>query len=269
MDFWQRLGMPLGPGTRIALVEVHGAIMQGARVAETVRLLRGLEENARIRAVVLDVDSPGGSAALSDLLHRAVLRLGRSKPVVAHVRSQALSGGYIVACAARRIVAPPTALVGSIGVIIARPVVRDLLERMGVKMFVSRVGEHKDMMQPWREPTPEEAEKIAALRDEYYQWFISLVAERRGLPEETVRSYATGEFFTAAKARQLGLVDELGDLETALDMASEMGRAPRQVVYVRPRRALLERLMAPVGRSLAEALVRELDARLGLQVLYR
>ena len=93
MDFWSRLGIPMGPGPRIALVEVHGPIMQGARVAETVRLLRGLEDNERVRAVVLDVDSPGGSAALSDLIHRAVLRLGRSKPVVAHVRSQALSGG--------------------------------------------------------------------------------------------------------------------------------------------------------------------------------
>jgi len=214
----------------------------------------------------MDIDSPGGSATLAEQLHRAVARLNRTKPVVAYVSNVALSGGYLVACAARRIVAPPTALVGSIGVIIARPVVRELLERVGIRIFVSRAGEHKDMMQPWRDVTPEEEEKLAALRDEYYQWFIQRVAQARSLPVEQVRTYATGEFFTAARAHEMGLVDDLGDLEMALDMACEMGRTPREILTVRPRRPLLERLLSPAGSALAEVLFRELESRLHLRV---
>ncbi|GBD14510.1 Putative signal peptide peptidase SppA [bacterium HR25] len=258
---WQR--------PRIGLIDVHGPIMQSARVAETVRALGALAADKRVRVVVLDIDSPGGSAGLADHLHLAVSRLGQTKPVIAHIRNLGLSGGYLVACAARRIVAPPTALVGSIGVIIARPVVQELMERLGIKMFVSRIGEHKDMMQPWREPTPVEAEKLAALRDEFYEWFIGRVAEKRGLPLEQVRSYATGEFFTAARAKEMGLVDDLGDLDTALDMASEMGRVPRNVVHIRPRRPLLERLFSPAAASLAHHLAQELESRLQVRVEYR
>jgi protease-4 len=252
---------------KVALVEVHGPLLQSGRVGELARAITALAQQPWVRAAVVDIDSSGGSATLAEQLHRAVGRLSQSKPVVAYVSNVALSGAYLVACAARRIVAPPTALVGSIGVIIARPVVRELLERIGVRMFVSRVGEHKDMMQPWREPTPEEVEKLAALRDEYYDWFIRRVAEARRLPLEEVRRYATGEFFTASRARELGLVDDLGDLEMALDMACEMGRTPRQLVSVRPRRPLLERILSPVGAALAERILQEVEARLHMQVL--
>jgi len=254
---------------RVALVEVHGPLMHSGRVGELARAVGALAQQGWVRAAVLDIDSPGGSATLAEQLHRAVARLAQSKPVIAYVSNVALSGGFLVACAARRIVAPPTALVGSIGVLIARPVVRELLERLGVRMFVSRVGEHKDMMQPWREPTSVEADKLAALRDEYYEWFIRRVAEARRLPPEQVRQYATGEFFTARRAQEMGLVDDLGDLDMALDMACEMGRTPRQLLPVRPRRPLLERVLSPVGTALAQRLLEEVEARLRTQVLLR
>ena len=251
------------------MVEIHGPIMSGARTAEQVRLLQSVAEDRRVRAIVVDVDSPGGSAALSDHLHRAIAKADGQKPVVAHIRSTALSGGYLTSCAARRIVALPTALVGSIGVIIARPVVRELLDKLGIKMFVTRVGKYKDMMQPWREPTEEEVRKLDELRDEYYEWFIRQVANARKLEVERVRQYATGEFFTAAKAQKMGLIDDLGDMDTALDMASEMGKVPRQVAYVRPRRALLERLLSPVGTAIVRQVVTDLESRLATRVEFR
>lgn len=254
---------------RIAVFELHGPIMSGSRVAEQVRLLQALAEDRRVKAVVVEVESPGGSAALSEHLYRAIGKVGQQKPVVVHIRSVGLSGGYLVSCAARVIVALPTAMVGSIGVIIARPVIRELMDKLGVKMFVTRVGKYKDMMQPWREPTEEEEGKLQELRDEYYEWFINRVASSRNLPVEKVREYATGELFTGAKAKQMGLVDELGDLDTALDIASELGKVPRQISYVRPRRAVLERLLSPVGSALVRQVVAELEWRLATRVEFR
>lgn len=254
---------------RIAVFEMYGPIAGGGRVAQQVRLLHSLREDKRIRGVVLDIDSPGGSAALSDHLHRAVLSLADRKPVIAHVRSAALSGGYMTACAATRIVALPTAMVGSIGVIIARPILRDLMERIGVQMYVSRVGENKDMLQPWREPTPEEDRKLADLRDEYYDWFIDTVAARRNLDPARVRELATGEIFTAARGHTLGLVDDLGDIDTALDMVSEMAKTPRVVTYARLRKPFLERVLSPVGSAAADRVLTEIESRLQVRAEYR
>jgi len=268
MDSSRAFSLPW-PRERIAVVEIHGPIMSATRIVEQVRLLQAAAADRRVRAMVVDVDSPGGSAALSEHLYRAIARADQQKPVLAHVRNVALSGGYLVSCAARKVVALPTALVGSIGVIIARPVLRQLLDKLGVKMFVTRVGKYKDMMQPWREPTQEEEEKLAGLGDEYYEWFICRVAEARKLSPERVREYATGEFFTAAKGQELGLIDELGDMDTALDMASEMGKVPRQIAYLRPRRGLLERLLAPVGAALADRIIAEVEARLATRVEFR
>jgi protease-4 len=118
------------------------------------------------------------------------------------------------------------------------------------------------MFQPWREPTEEEQEKVNGLIEEYYRWFVDAVAKSRNLDPEVVRGYATGEMFPASKAKEMGLVDELGDMEMALDMASEMGRVPRRLQYIRPRRPLLERILSRGGAAVAESLLAEADTRL-------
>ncbi|HXG35334.1 MAG TPA: signal peptide peptidase SppA [Dehalococcoidia bacterium] len=254
---------------RIAVLEVYGPITSGARVAQQVRIIHALREDQRVKGVVVDVDSPGGSAALSDHLHHAIKSLAGRKPVIAHVRNLGLSGGYLVACAAQKIVALPTAMVGSIGVIISRPIIKDAMQRLGVQMYVSRMGEHKDMMQPWREPTVVEERKLDSLRDEFYQWFIDSVAQSRGLDASKVREMATGELFTAAKGVEMGLVDQLGDMDTALDMMTEIARVPRNVTYARPRRPLLERALSPIGAAVANRLVTEIESRLQVRAEYR
>ena len=254
---------------RIVVIDIHGPLNSGARVSEQVRLLQTVSKDRKARAAVIDVDSPGGSAALSEHLQRAVVRLAKRKPVIAHIRNLGLSGGYLVACGATKVIAPSTAIIGSIGVIISRPVVRELMERMGVKMFVSRVGEYKDMMQPWREPTDEEEEKINVLRDQFYEWFINQVAETRNMEPKRVRECATGEFFIAQRAKVLGLIDDIGDLDTALDMASELGKVPREVSHVRPRRALLDRLISPVTATVTRQVMSEIEAKLSTKVELR
>jgi protease-4 len=254
---------------RIAVLEISGQIGMQVRGAEMVRTIKGLTEDPRVRAVIVEIDSPGGSAPVSDAIHRAIGRLSEKKPTVAFVMSGALSGGYLVACAAQKIVALPTAMVGSIGVIFMRPVVQELMEKVGVKMVVTHEGRLKAMFQPWREPTPEEQQKVEALTQQYYGWFVDAVARARKLPEETVRGYATGEMFSAREAKDMGLVDELGDLETAVEMAAEMGKAPRKLQYVRPRKPILERLLARGGASVANAVIAEMEARLSPRIEFR
>lgn len=254
---------------RIAVLEISGVIGTQVRGPEMVRAIKTLTDDARIRAVVVEIDSPGGSAPVSDAIHRSLRKLSTRKPTVAYVMTAGLSGGYLIACAAQKIVALPTSLIGSIGVIFMRPVVQELMEKVGVRMVMTHEGHLKGMFQPWREPTPEEQQKVEALTQQYYGWFVDAVARARGLDPELVRGYATGEVFTATQAKEMRLVDELGDLETALDIASEMGKAPRRLKYVRLRRPLLERILARGGASLARSIAAELEERLYPRIEFR
>ncbi len=238
----------------IAVVELFGPITGGHRVAELVRIVSDLERNLTARAVLVDVDCPGGSVAGSDHLHLALRRLAAQKPVVAFVRGIAASGGYLAICAARRIVALPTAVIGSIGVLSMRPIVSDLLARLGVRMTVHKRGQYKDMWSPFREPTKEEEAREQALLDEFYERFVHSVAEARGLADERVRAIATGEVFTGAKALEAGLIDETGDYETAVAAAMRLGAVDRRLVTYRPRRTLRERLLGAFASEMSLAL---------------
>jgi protease-4 len=251
------IGLPwLAP--RIGVVELFGVLGTTIRGPDHGRILSALRDDTRVRALVVDIDSPGGAAAPP-----------ARKPVVAFIRGSGLSGGYLASCAATKVVAIPTAIVGSIGVISIRPVISELLQRLGVKVFVTKAGTFKDMFQPFREPTDEEQKKLQSLMDEYYDWFVRAVAHTRHLQPKKVRSLATGEMFTARKAKELGLVDELGDLDTAIDMATELGRVPRRLAYLRPRRAILERLVGRVAGGLVEEIAAETERRLLTRIEFR
>jgi protease-4 len=254
---------------RIAVLEITGGIGVQVRGPAMVRTIRALKEDKRIRAVVVDVDSGGGSAPVSDAIYTELRRLSERKPTIAFVMSSALSGGYLIAAACRKIVAVPTSLVGSIGVIMTRPVVQELMEKLGVKMVMTHKGDLKAMFQPWREPSEAEQQRVNALTDEYYDWFVDAVATARGMNAKTVREYATGEMFTAAKAKEIGLIDELGDFDAAVDIACEMSRTPRRLQYVRPRRPLLDRLIARGGASMAQAVLAEIEMRLQPRIDFR
>ncbi len=140
----------------------------------------------------------------------------------------------------------PTSLVGSIGVIFLRPVIQELLTKIGVSVEVTHEGKLKGMFQPWHEPTPDEQAKMKELTAEYYDWFVNTVAEARGLDLARVREYATGEVFTGAKAKEIGLIDELGDFEAAVKKARSLADVPEKpkLQFVRPRRPLLERVLS-------------------------
>lgn len=256
-------------GPRVAVLEISGAIGQQVRGMDIVRTIRGLANDARVKAVVIQIDSPGGSAPVSDAIFRQLRRLSKKKPTVATIMGSGLSGGYLVACGARHVVAMPTSLVGSIGVIFVRPVVQDLLAKIGVRVEVTHEGKLKGMFQPWHEPTPEEQAKVKALTEEYYDWFVSSVAEARGLDPAKVREYATGEMFTGAKAKEMGLIDELGDFDAAVKKARALAELPQKprLQFVRPRRGLLERLMSR-GVS-ARSIAAEIEERILPRIEFR
>ena len=239
MDLQQMLFPP-----RVAVVEISGQI--GARLSprEISRLLHSLRTDQRFPAVVLDIDSPGGGPAASEAIYLAVKRLRERKPVVAAIRGVGASGGYMVACGAQPIFALPTSIVGSIGVIWMMPMIADALDRLGIRMRTRTSGEYKDMGSLFRESTPEEEERLNALLHSVYDRFVEVVAEgRNDLSNDQVRELATGEIHTGSRAQELGLIDQLGDLEDAIAWAADEADIPHRSTTLRPRRGLMQMLM--------------------------
>ena len=239
----------------VGVVEIYGPIGSGSQVAEHQKLLNTAMMNKRIKALVLDIDSPGGTVGGSEALYFMLRRLAKEKPLVAYVRGVGASGAYLLSCAAAKIVSLPSALVGSIGVLYLRPALQDLLERFGVGLSVYKGGRLKDMTGFWRSPTDEEDEKFESLIGEVHQSFINCVAKGRNLEKEKVTELATGEVFTGRRAAKLGLVDDLGDFHYALELAASMGGVRPKPLWIRPRRGLLERFAGRLGRGMASGLV--------------
>ncbi len=243
--------MPLGigRGAGVAVVEMHGVIGSQIRAAAYGRIFENVARSKSYRALLLDIDSPGGSASASESLHRSLERVAESKPVLAYVRGIGASGGYYLCCAASQVFALPTALVGSIGVIYLRPVLEQLLGRAGIEFSIFKGGKYKDMTGFWRSPTAEESERFQGLIEEIYGNFIQVVVKGRSLPEETVRELATGEVMTGQRAIETGLIDHIGDFTDALQAAAEAGHTRPRARLLQPRRSLSQRLM---GRSSTE-----------------
>jgi protease-4 len=228
-----------------------------------------LKNNRRVKAVVINVDSPGGLATASDFLYCAVSRLSARKPVVVFVSGACASGSYLASCPAAKIVALPTAVIGSIGVLSVRPVVQDLLSKLGVHVDVTKSGRLKDMGSFYREATEEEKKKEEELIAGFYDYFVAAVAKGRKLEEGKVRELATGEVFLGEKAKSLGLIDEVGDFERAVDLASELGKVGRRLIPTRHRPSLSERLFLRFAdESFEEAMV-QAEGLLSRRIYYR
>ena len=255
----------------VAIVEIHGVIGNHVKIPEFSRLIDSVAGNQRLKALLLDIDSPGGSATGSEVLYRAIQRVAEEKPVYAYVRGMGASGGYYLACAASKVYALPTALVGSIGVIYLRPVLEQLLSKVGVDFSVYKSGEFKDMTGFWRSPTDRESEKFQELINEIFDNFVAVVAEGRSLDEAKVREIATGEIMTAQKGIRQGLVDEIGDFKDALEAAAEAGGCKPTPRWIRPSRSLSQRIFARSGfgqRSGGQALIEGLGRMMAGGIYY-
>lgn len=235
-----------GLGGAVAIIEVDGAITYGeapgglvpggvALSRQVISEVEAAEADPRVRAIVLDVNSPGGSVVASAEIHRALQEA--SKPVVTSMGETAASGGYYIACATDAIYARPATITGSIGVRWEIANVEELTRKLGIEIISITSGELKDLGSPYSPLSEEERAIFQALVDESYDAFVRVVAEGRNLPEEQVRTLADGRVFSGLQALELGLVDSLGGLDEAVAHAAELGGIrgePRIVRYRRP-----------------------------------
>jgi protease-4 len=255
---------------KVAVVELYGTIGGAVRTQQYVPALKALREDRRVRAVVLDIDSPGGSATTTDYIYTELRKLAARKPVVAFVRGIGASGAYFLAVGATKIVATRSSLVGSIGVITIRPVAEELLGKIGVRVAVSKSGPLKGMGSPFVAMTEEEQAKDQEMVDRFFQHFLDVVAEGRKVSHETARSWATGEVFWGEEALGRGLVDELGDLDRATELAAQLAHIPVRVTKVRPRRMpIVQRLTGQFSQALARAVAAEVERALTARIEYR
>jgi len=231
--------------TRVAVVPVSGLIYSGepghgprAGTADwVVEALKEAGKDSSVRAVILEVNSPGGTITGSDLIHHQVEKLrAEGTTVVALFRGLAASGGYYVSAPADRIVAHPTAITGSIGTIFENVHVEGLLKKLGVETTVVKSGKLKDMASPFRLPTDEERAVIQSIVDEAFERFVDVVARGRKMTAEKVKQIADGRILTAEQAKAVGLVDELGYFEEAVAAAEKLADVSNATV-VRYRRS--------------------------------
>lgn len=207
---------------RVGLIDLEGEIFDSRGFLEE---LERLENDGRVRALVVRIDSPGGAVAPTQEMHEALLdyRAETGHPVVASLGSLAASGGYYVACAADRIVVEPGSLTGSIGVIFAFTDASELMRKIGLRTEVVKSGTKKDFGAYWRSLTDEERDMLDGIIADVYDQFTEAVSAGRNLPLDQVRILADGRILTGRQAVSAGLADTLGYRRDAVEIAAEMG----------------------------------------------
>lgn len=239
----------VGPGLpKIAVIELSGTLNDAKFDAWREQIARA-STDSDVEAVILRVDSPGGTVTASDRLWREVAtRLKDRKPLIVSMGGTAASGGYYVAAAADAIFAEPTTMTGSIGVILEIPQLRGLLDKAGVDFATITTGPWKDSGSPYREMSDAERERFRQVIDRSYQRFVRVVAQGRSMDLERARELADGRVFTADEALEAGLIDEIGYLDDAVRFAMRVIRREdvRVVRYVRSK-SLFEEAAGLIG----------------------
>jgi protease-4 len=220
---------------RIALIRVEGIILDAQ---STVGDLKKYGESPSVKAIVVRIDSPGGGVVPSQEIHDAIKRLRSktNKAIIASMGTVAASGGYYIAVATDRIIANPGTLTGSIGVIMELANLEGLLKKIGVQSVVVKSGRYKDIGSPFRQMSPEDRRILQSVMDDVHRQFIEAVAEGRSLEVEEVRLLADGRVFTGRQAKEINLVDQLGDLQDAIRFAADLAGIEGEPRVVEPRK---------------------------------
>lgn len=246
----QRFGW-VTPLQHVARVEVRGVITQNANL---VRTIEALARNRSVRALVVSIDSPGGTVAGSEALYSAIRTVAAVKPTVAVIEGTAASGGYIAAIGADHIVTRETSIAGSIGVIAQFPNVVRLLDTLGVRVEAIRSTPLKAMPSGIEPTSPEAMTALREIITDSYAWFQRIVKERRQLSDEQLRVVADGRVFAGGRARELNLVDQIGGEREARDWLAARGvPATMRMQLHRPRAEGSLSWLRTAGSGLAEA----------------
>jgi protease-4 len=242
-------------GDKIAIVEVRGVITQSSGVIEEIQ--QYLADDG-VKAIILRVDSPGGGVGPSQEIYREIMRIksNSKRKVVTSMGSVAASGGYYIACASDLIVANPGTITGSIGVVMQFSNFEDLLKKIGIKGVVLKSGEHKDIGSPFREMTPEEKRIMQEVLDNVHQQFIEAVAEGRKLDRSKVAQIADGRILTGEQAKNLGLVDQLGNLQDTIDITAKLAGivGKPNILYPKKRISIWDLLIRDMASAVVDVL---------------
>jgi len=218
---------------KIAVITMRGLISSslpgsvGDSMVDDMRAaLQQARDDGRVKAIVLEIDSPGGEVTASDAIYSAVVKAGARKPVVVYMESLAASGGYYVSCGGKFLMANETTITGSIGVIIQTLNYEQLFNKVGLTSVVFKSGKFKDMLNGARPITPEERELVQNFIMKTYDKFLGVVAKERKLPADRLRdTIADGRILSGKEAFENKLIDGLGDLDDAFSKAKELGNA--------------------------------------------
>ncbi len=212
--------LALFSGDGVGVLQIDGAIDDSHSVLVE---MKRLKEMPWVKAIVVRIDSPGGAVAPTQEIFEEIQRFKKQKPIIASMGGMATSGGYYIATACDKIVANPGTLTGSIGVIMQLNNVEELMKKIGVKGINVKSGANKDLGSPFQTISPEGREILQSLVDNVHSQFVAAVAKGRGMNEAQVRKLADGRVYSGAQAKALGLIDQFGTLEDAIELAAKRG----------------------------------------------
>jgi protease IV len=238
----------------IAIVEVKGMILDSN---EIIKQLQYAKDDKSIKAVVLRIDTPGGVVGPTQEIYEEIQKLKKSKPIIASMGSVAASGGYYIAAPTNIIFANPGTITGSIGVLMKLANFQKLLDKIGIKSTVLKSGEFKDAGSPVRPITARDKKILDGIIQSMYEQFVSAVADGRNIPIVKVREIADGRIFTGEQAKQLKLVDKLGNLQDAIDEAAKMTgiiNKPKIVFPPKTRKSILDIFLEGVSESFVKSI---------------
>lgn len=258
---------PLNLGEKVGVIPIEGIIGDSGEIIDQIN---EFADSNGIRAVVLRIDTPGGSVAPSQEIYQAVRELRKKKKVVVSMGSVAASGGYLIAVAADRIVANPGTITGSISAVMHYANVEELLKKVGIRSSAIKSGKFKDIGSPVREMTAEERSLIQGIVDDIYDQFVRTVSENRKIPLSKIVRLADGRVFTGRQAKELGLIDDLGGLQDAVLLAgrlSGMKGKPEIVHGMKKKTTLWRYLMQNMTSAVSEEIRRNSAELRGAQYL--
>ncbi|MDL2280393.1 signal peptide peptidase SppA [Selenomonadales bacterium OttesenSCG-928-I06] len=268
-------------GEKVAVIYIEGVITGGTQpnsfvssncnTDAVIKQIRSAKNDPGVRAVVLRINSPGGSAPASQEITEEIIKLKTSgKPVVTSMGDTAASGAYWIASATDKIYANPGTLTGSIGVYISYTNLEELYQKIGLRPEIFKSGPHKDILSSDRQVTPEERVIIQDMVEDIYNQFVDVVAKGRNLEYEKAKSLADGRIYTGKQAKDVGLVDELGNMYAAVDEAAKLAgiKGEPQIVEYKETSPLSVLLGATGEVELGNILRKELKQQLLLNELF-
>jgi protease-4 len=232
------------PGGSVGVIEIKGIFYSAKHITEDIK---NFADDPSVKAIILRINSPGSVVAASQEVYDVIVRQSGKKPIVASMEAVAASGGYYVALPSDVIVANPGTITGSIGVIMEWPVLEKLLQKVGIEFEVIKSKEHKDIGSTHRRLTERERRLMQEVVTDVHDQFVTVVAEHRNIPVDSVLKFADGRIFTGRQAKELGFIDTLGSFEVAVDIAGDLAGIERpHLVYPPKRMSLMDILITPM-----------------------